>query len=145
MKYKISLILVLIFAVLQLFNDAQVPYQEPDQNDLFAQVKADQAIQELIIKNCYDCHSNQVNYPWYSSVAPLSWWIKDHIRHGRGEVNYSEWGLYPADKQAHYAEEAVELVEEGEMPLPSYAFIHRHANLSDEDKAAILGFFKALE
>lgn len=145
MKYKIGLIVVLIFAVLQLFNNEQLPYKAPDENDLFSHFEENNQLQILIVKNCYDCHSNQVNYPWYSSVAPLSWWIQDHIEHGREEMNFSMWGNYPKDKQQHYAEEAIELVKEGEMPLPSYAFIHRHANLSDEDKTAILGFFRSME
>jgi len=145
MKYKIGLIIVLVIAVLQLFNEERAPYKAPNEKDLFAQLDENKALQTLIVKNCYDCHSMQVKYPWYSSVSPLSWWIQDHIDHGREEVNFSEWADYPTDKQQHYAEEAIELVEENEMPLPSYAFIHRHANLSNEDKAAILGFFKMIK
>ena len=145
MKNKIALILILVFAVMQLFTIEKVEFKEPDTNDLFAIENVEEGIEVLIRKNCYDCHSNQVKYPWYSNLAPVSWWIQDHIEHGREHLNFSEWGTYSAKKKAHKAEEAYEEVEEGEMPLPSYAFIHRHANLNDDEKHELEEWFKGLE
>jgi len=145
MKNKIALILVLLFALLQIIPNEKVAIQEVTEADLFQQEAAEDDLIELVKKNCYDCHSNQVKYPWYSSIAPVSWWIQDHIDHGRGELNFSNWAEYPAGKKAHKAEEVVELVEEGEMPLKSYTFIHRHAKLSKEEKEIITDWFTKLD
>lgn len=81
---------------------------------------------------CYDCHSNQPKYPWYASVAPISWSIADHIEHGRGELNFSEWGTYSKRKADHKLEEMFEEVEEKHMPLSSYLSMHPEAEITPE-------------
>ncbi len=145
MKFKIGLGIVLIFAVLQLFNNEKVPYEDPNELD-FLLIENPEEKAELLIKNiCYNCHSNQIKYPWYSDVAPVSWWINDHIEDGRKHLNFSNWGKYIAEKKSHKAEEAWEEIEEKEMPLQSYTFIHREANLTDEQRELLISYFKTLE
>ena len=78
---------------------------------------------------CYDCHSNQPVYPWYSNVAPLSWWIDDHMEHGREELNFSEWASYSKRRRDHKLEEIVDETAAGKMPLPSYRRVHWDAKL----------------
>lgn len=96
----------------------------------------------LIMKNaCNDCHTNTTKYPWYTSIAPLSWWIKDHIDHGRGELNFSEWGTYKVRKKLHKMEEVAEEVEATKMPLLTYALMHHDAFISKEDRAALVKWF----
>ena len=68
---------------------------------------------ELAVLACYDCHSNEVGWPWYSNIAPISWWVQDHVDEGRDELNFSEWD------RAQEADDIVESVEEGSMP-PGY-------------------------
>jgi len=87
----------------------------------------------ILQRSCSDCHSNATVYPWYSQISPLSWWLKDHIKEGRRELNLSEWGTYPARKKAKKLEEMCEQVQTHEMPLPSYTWIHRNSFLSDTD------------
>lgn len=99
----------------------------------------------LMLKDaCYDCHSNQTKYPWYTNVAPFSWWIKGHIDHGREHLNFSEWGNYSAKKAKHKLEECHEFVEETKMPLMSYWIAHPEAKLSTEQRAAMVSWFKEL-
>lgn len=69
---------------------------------------------DLVVEACFDCHSNQVVWPWYSNIAPVSWWVQDHVDEGRSELNFSEW-----DRNQEEANESAETVLEGEMP-PSY-------------------------
>ena len=76
------------------------------------QIPAD--VEPILQKACYDCHSNKTKWPWYSGVAPLSWWIVDHVNEGRRELNFSEWNAIPAEKRAKKFEEIAEEVEEGE-------------------------------
>lgn len=99
----------------------------------------------IMKKACYDCHSNNTDYPWYTNIAPLSWWIKEHINEGREHVNYSEWGNYSASKQAHKIEETIEVVEEKEMPMLSYWLVHWDAKLTDNERSKLVAFMKKLE
>ena len=69
---------------------------------------------DLVVEACFDCHSNQVVWLWYSNIAPVSWWVQDHVDEGRSELNFSEW-----DRNQEEANESAETVLEGEMP-PSY-------------------------
>jgi hypothetical protein len=81
----------------------------------------------LVVRACFDCHSNEVDYPWYSKVAPMSWAVQLHVDRARSEVNYSEW-----DKPQDEADESAEAVIDGEMPPAYYTrFAHPEARLSD--------------
>ncbi len=90
----------------------------------------------ILKENCYDCHSNQTQYPWYSEIAPFSYWLEDHIKHGKGKFNVSEWDTYSVKKKDHKLDELIEMVEKDEMPLDSYTWIH--GNLAEDDKTLLL-------
>ena len=92
----------------------------------------------ILKTNCYDCHSDQTQYPWYAEIAPVSYWLDEHIEHGKGHFNVSEWSSYSAKKKDHKLEELIEFVEEGEMPLDSYTWLH--GDLSEEDTKLILNW-----
>lgn len=104
----------------------------------------DTATASLIKETCYDCHSNQPRYPWYTSVAPVSWWIKHHINEGSAHLNFSNWGNYAAGKQDHKLEECVEMVLENEMPMSSYTWMHSSAKLNTKQKQHLIDFFNSL-
>ncbi|MGD9563955.1 MAG: heme-binding domain-containing protein [Pyrinomonadaceae bacterium] len=87
-------------------------------------------VQMVLSRSCNDCHSNKTLYPWYSQISPFSWFLAGHIEDGRAQLNFSEWNTYSAKKKAHKLEEISEMVESGEMPLPSYLWIHRDAALN---------------
>ncbi len=87
--------------------------------------------------SCYDCHSHETSWPWYSRVAPVSWLVAHDVEEARGRLNFSLWGSYDRKRQEHLAEEIWEEVEEGEMPLPAYLLAHSDARLTDADKATI--------
>jgi hypothetical protein len=96
-----------------------------------------------IIKNsCYDCHSNNTTYPWYSNIFPVSWYLYNHIEGGKKHLNFSEFGSYELKKKDHVLEEIKETIEEGEMPLSSYTILHSEAMLSDKDKEIIITWIK---
>jgi len=91
-----------------------------------------------ILKNsCFDCHSNNTNYPWYANIQPVSWWLNDHIIEGKDELNLSEFGSYSLMRQFYKFKEIEEQVEADEMPLQSYTIIHQNAALSATDKQQI--------
>lgn len=98
---------------------------------------------ELLKNACYDCHSNETVWPWYSYVAPISWVVAGHTHNGRKEINFSEWGKYEEGKKDHKLEESIEEVEEGKMPIPGYSVMHEKAELTKEDRDILINFFKA--
>lgn len=93
-------------------------------------------IKAILKTKCYDCHSNQTTYPWYAEVSPVSLWLDDHIRHGKGHFNASEWTSYPVKKKDHKLEELVEMVEEREMPLDSYTWIH--GDITEQEREMLI-------
>jgi hypothetical protein len=91
-------------------------------------------VKATLKRACYDCHSNETIWPWYSQVAPVSWFVIDHVNHGRSHLNFSDWSQYDLQEQAKYLEGIEETVQGGQMPLPSYLLAHREAELSPDDK-----------
>ncbi len=88
--------------------------------------------EELARRACYDCHSNETNWPWYTNIAPLSWWIENNVREGRDELNFSEWGV-----RRQEGGEAAETVRKGSMPPIEYTWLHPAARLGDEELQAL--------
>lgn len=102
-------------------------------------------VNHLLEVACNDCHSNKTTYPWYSQIQPVAWWMNDHVEEGKKELNFSTFASRPIAVQNHKFEETIEMIDEKEMPLASYTFLgmHKEANLSDEDRKAIIDWAKA--
>lgn len=105
--------------------------------DLLMVASPPEHLAELIKNSCYDCHSNQTVYPWYSKVAPVSWYLQKHVKKGKVDLNVSEYGSLDKADKIEVLVDFCEVVEAGTMPLPSYGLIHKEARLSEEDKEAI--------
>lgn len=101
------------------------------------EVPAPPEVRAILRRSCYDCHSNETVWPWYSRLAPVSWLLAKDVREGRGELNFSTWNRYSTQQQVHKLKESWEEVEEGEMPLWFYLPVHRDAELSDSDRATL--------
>ncbi len=140
---KYALLGLLAFLVIaQLFRpDRSVPETPPEQ-DFLAITQPPVPIMEIIQTVCYDCHGHTTVYPWYAEIAPVSWWLQDHINEGRSHLNFSIWGSYSPKKAAHKLEECFEEVASGEMPLNSYTWMHANARLTEEQRSALVGWFK---
>ncbi len=134
MKKAIKYIFILF--VLLLIGIQFVPVQRtnpPVQGDLSAppEIKA-------ILKNaCYDCHSHETVWPWYSRVAPVSWMVADDVKTGRRFMNFSIWNTYNPGKQAVLLSGAVDQIGEGDMPLLPYKWMHPAARLTPEHIQAV--------
>ena len=136
--------LLAVFVIMQFFRiDKSVP--EYDKSDDFITVfNPGEEVTAILKTSCYDCHSFETVYPWYSNVAPISWWLKDHIDHGRDELNFSEWETYSPRRKDHKLEEAVEEVEAHNMPLKSYLITHRDAKLDDAKMETLVNYINEL-
>ena len=97
----------------------------------------------ILDRSCHDCHSNATRWPWYSNVAPASWFLIDHVNEGRQHLNFSEWGKLDKRRADKRLEEMCEQVQDKLMPIESYTWIHRSAKLSDADIKAICDWTEA--
>jgi hypothetical protein len=143
-KSKILLIIVAVLLLIQFIR--------PDKNlsadetkSMATKYEIPESVNSILQKSCYDCHSNKTAYPWYSEIQPVGWWLSNHVEEGKGELNFSTFTTRPLAVQNHKLEEIVEMVEEGEMPLPSYTWLglHPEANLTAQEKQEIIGWAKA--
>ena len=104
---------------------------------LTGEIDAPARVKEILRRSCYDCHSNETVWPWYSYIAPASWLLEDDVAEGRAELNFSEWRGYDEKKKTKKMKEIWEEVKEGEMPQWYYIIMHSDAALSDADKQII--------
>jgi len=139
---KILLVLLVVLVIMQFFRIDTTNPAYPAEQDFLTVENVDHEVGQIIKHACYDCHSFETIYPWYSNFAPASWIIKDHIDEGREEMNFSEWSTYKEKRKKHKFEECYELVSEGEMPLKGYAIMHSKANLSDDQRKLLVEWFK---
>lgn len=127
----IGVALVVIFIAIQLVPvDRSNPAVE-------SEVPAPEPVRAVLRRACYDCHSNESVWPWYSRVAPVSWLIARDVHEGRAAVNFSLWNKLDEKKQAKMLKESWEEVSEAEMPPGIYLVMHRDAHLSLDDRALI--------
>lgn len=145
MKKKIIIGLIVVVVLIQFIRiDKTNPPAEPQQ-DFIVITQPPAEIVFLLKESCYDCHSNETNYPWYFNVAPISWWAKDHVNDGRKHLNYSTWGTYKKERKEHKLDEMYSEVEEGEMPLTSYTLMHGAAKLTPGQKTALLDWLRTVK
>lgn len=144
MKKKIGIGILILFVLIQLVRIDKTNPEVIQENDFITITNPLEAIAHTLKAACYDCHSNESKYPWYSNVAPVSWWVKDHIIEGREELNFSEWGTFSDKRKTKKIKEVLEEVEEGEMPLPPYLITHSDAKLTKAQTTELLDWFKYL-
>jgi mono/diheme cytochrome c family protein len=132
--------LVAGFALIQL-----VPYGRDHANPAVTAEPAwdSPRTRELAKQACFDCHSNETVWPWYSNVAPVSWLVYRDVDDGRSRMNFSEWPELPAGGGAAIASEAARAVNEGEMPPIQYRLAHSGARLSDAEKKELIAGLEA--
>lgn len=143
MKKTIT-ILAVAFVMIQFF---QIDKTNPPINkelDFLTIKKTPETVATNIRNACYDCHSNETKYPWYSNIQPIAWFLKNHIDEGRRELNFSTFATYESKRQLRKLEEAAELVQNGAMPMESYLIMHPEAKLTAEQKAEMVDYFKTL-
>lgn len=144
-RFRTIVLLVLLAIVLLQFIpvDRSAPPVNPAQDFLNVQ-NAPVSVASLMRSACYDCHSNETRYPWYAYIAPVSFWLQNHIREGRENLNFSTWTLYNAEDLDEALEEMIEVVKEKSMPLNSYLWGHPEARLTDAQRQEMTTWFQSL-
>ncbi len=142
---KISLILAITLLFIQSFRIDKSTKPVDASKDLISLTIPNAEVTQLLKTACYDCHSNQPTFPWYTNIAPVSWWIKHHIDEGSHHLNFSEWGTYELKRKNHKLDECVEMLEKYEMPMSSYTWMHQEAKLTDAQRLLLAEWFKGLK
>lgn len=145
MKKKIGLGLLAVLVVIQFIRPTRNISTSESLNEISKFYDVPGEVHAVLKKSCYDCHSNNTVYPWYTNIQPVGLWLQSHVNEGKGELNFSEFGTYPQKKAKHKFEEIEEVVSEGEMPLSSYTLIHRDTKLTPEQSSAIAVWAGALK
>jgi hypothetical protein len=136
LKWAVVVVFVLFVAAQAYRPDLSGPPVD-DAKSMRATAQLTPEVGAIFDRACNDCHSSKTDWPWYSQLAPVSWWLKSHVDDGRRELSFSEWGTYPQRKASVKLREICGQVSAGEMPLKSYLLLHPAARLSDADKKAI--------
>ena len=140
---KIALALAAVFVILQFFRPEK-NLGSSSGHDIAQSFTVPPGIQTVLLRSCYDCHSNHTVYPWYAEIQPGGWFLAKHIRDGKRGLNFDEYTSYRLMKQYRRFKDIKENVENDEMPLPSYLLIHRYAKLSATEKNDLIQWCAAM-
>lgn len=137
-------ILLVALVLIQFYRPAKNNGSIDSPGDISAAYAVPADVMNILHKACYDCHSNHTEYPWYNNVQPVASWLADHVDEGKDELNFSEFGSFKTKRKLKKLKEIVHEVEEGDMPLNSYTWLHKEALLSAQEKQMLIDWAKSL-
>lgn len=124
---------VLLILGAQLIRPARTNPTVDQSLSVQSQMKLDPQVDSILHRSCFDCHSNKTVWPWYTNVAPVSWFVINHVDEGRRDLNFSEWGRYDQNRRLDKLKQICKLIKAREMPLSSYTPLHPNSKLTDDD------------
>jgi len=133
----VVIVLICLLVLIQLKRPARTNPLVDESQTIEAHTQMPPQVKDILDRSCRDCHSHKTEWPWYTNVAPVSWWITDHVNEGRKNLNLSEWGKLDKDRQDKKLRQICDEVEDGAMPLSSYLPMHPKAKLSEQDKKTL--------
>lgn len=134
MKKKLSWVLMTVLSIFLLMQLIPIDRENPP---ITLDMPAPKPVKDILKRSCYDCHSNETEWPWYSYLAPVKFMIRHHVNEGRSKVNFSTWDQPQGEEKAEVPEEIIEVIEKGEMPTWDYILMHPEAKLSAKDVAVL--------
>jgi len=132
--------IAIVFIAIQFYRPAFNKSSQVFATDISKIVTTSDSVQAVLKNTCYDCHSNNTNYPWYSNIQPMGWLMVKHIRKGKDELNFSEFGSYSQRRQLSKLNGIANSIKDNIMPLPSYKMMHKNAQLSTYEKALLINW-----
>ena len=129
----VAIVGVCCFVVSQFFGPAKTNPSTDASQSVESRLQVTPPVAAILERSCSDCHSNKTRWPWYSNVAPVSWFVIDHVNEGRQNMNFSEWGRYTQRDTDGLLKQICQEVKAGAMPLSSYTPLHPGSKLSTED------------
>lgn len=134
---KILLAILVIFIAIQFIRPDRNKSDQVESTDISKLVNIPDSVQAVLKNACYDCHSNNTEYPWYVNIQPLGWLMANHIKQGKAMLNFSEFDNYSPRKQLSKLTGIANSIRDNIMPISSYKWMHKNARLSDDEKALI--------
>ena len=143
---KILFIGLIIFLLIQLYQPARnISFEQNITADFTKVYNVPKNVEVIFRTSCYDCHSNNTFYPWYSYIQPTRFFMESHINEGTENLNFNEWGNYSGRKQKNKLDRIAKQIKSNEMPLASYTLIHKNATLSATQKKEVLDWINKIE
>ncbi len=137
---KILLVLLFAFIAIQFIQPARNKSGQVLSTDLSKVYSVPDSLQIVLKSACYDCHSNNTIYPWYSNIQPMAWIMARHVKNGKKELNFSDFGSYTSRRQISKLKSIANQIKDDEMPISSYKTMHKNARLSKEQKDLIMNW-----
>ena len=141
---RLLLIILVLFILIQ-FIKIEKNDSKNEMNAISTVMEIPVEVNKIIQTSCLDCHSNSTKYPWYSEIAPTSWYLAQHVKEGKENLNFSEWAAYNKDQQEHILKDIKEVLNEREMPLKSYLLIHKEAKLTENQYQILYDWANAIK
>ena len=129
-----------LFIVIQFAQPGHNKSGQVSTTDISKTVSISDSVQAILRNACYDCHSNNTNYPWYSYIQPMGWLMANHIKQGKEELNFNEFGSYSPRRQLSKLNGIANSIKDDIMPLSSYKLLHKNARLSTKDKTLLINW-----
>lgn len=140
----IFLVLLTVLFLIQLARPQKNISYTPAGQVFVDTFKVSKQINAILATSCYDCHSNNTNYPWYSEIQPMAWILDKHIKEGKEKLNFDDLPPYGSRRLNSRFTQITNQIEQNKMPLDSYLWMHEDARLSVEDKQLLLDYFNSL-
>ena len=135
---KIGLSVLVVFIAIQFIQPARNKSDGLLATDISKMVSVPDSVQVVLKNACYDCHTNNTDYPWYVNIQPMGWLMAKHIKQGKAVLNFSEFGNYTARKQLSKLTGIANSIRDDNMPLGSYKWMHKNARLTKDEKELIV-------
>ena len=142
---KIILIVLVALIAIQFIQPAHNTSNQVLATDITKIYRVPDSVQSLLKTACYDCHSNNTMYPWYSRIQPGAWFMANHVKNGKADLNFSEFGSYSLRKQHHKLKSIADEVEEGDMPVASYKLLHANARLTKDEQLLLINWARKMQ
>ena len=138
---KILIIGFVIFLLMQLYQPARNESYEQELTANFTKMyDVPKNVETILRTSCYDCHSNNTNYPLYSYIQPARFFMEEHIKDGKKDLNFNEFGKYSKRKQENKLEAIIKQIKSDEMPLASYTLLHKNAIVTPAQKEEVINW-----
>lgn len=144
MLRKILLVLLIALIIIQFIHPKPNKSTGPQPHYIGNSFAVPDDVKAILTKACNDCHSNNTRYPWYSNIQPVDWWLTNHIKEGKGELNFDEYTQRNLRYQYHKMEKSIDEVKENKMPLNSYTWIHKDAILTQDEKSKLIAWAETI-
>jgi hypothetical protein len=146
MKHVKMLIAILgvAFLAVQFIRPAKNRSQPPPGSRMESGFHVPEHVMQVFRRSCFDCHSDSTVYPWYAEIQPVGWWLNSHIQDGKRQFDFDRFASYRPMRQYGKFKDLVQQLQQDEMPLGSYLFIHRYARLTSDEKEEVIRWSGAM-